>query len=70
MAVVQLMRCFLGLCVTMSCKALEKLLTPLLKAMANTEVGKRKRPNEPRIIKRRPKAFPLMTKPRKEYAIV
>jgi hypothetical protein len=70
MAVVQLMHCFLGLCVTMSGKTLEKLLYPLLKAMANTEIGKRNRPNQPRVIKRRPKAFPLMTKPRKEYAII
>ena len=70
MAVVQLMHSFLGLCITMTSKALEKLLYPLLKAMAYTEVGKRKRPNQPRVVKRRPKAFPLMTKPRDEYAMV
>jgi hypothetical protein len=38
----------------------------LLKALASTHVGKRKRPPQPREIKRRPKAYPLMTKPRSE----
>jgi len=70
MAAAQLMHSFLGLCVTMTSKALEKLLYPLLKAMACTEVGERKRPNQPRVVKRRPKAFSLMTKPREEYAVV
>lgn len=70
MAVAQLMRSFLGLCITMTSKALEKLLYPLLKAMAYTEVGQRKRPNQPRVVKRRPKPFPLMTKPRGEYAVL
>jgi hypothetical protein len=36
----------------------------LLKALASTHVGKRKRPPQPRAVKRRPKAYPLMTKPR------
>lgn len=40
----------------------------LLKAIASTPTGKRKRKNQPRAIKRRPKAYPLLTKPRHEYA--
>lgn len=39
MAVVQLMRHTTGLCLTMTGKALEKLLSPLLAAMAYTELG-------------------------------
>ena len=66
MAVVQLIRNTVNLCVTLTGKALEKILYPLLKAMAYTEIGKRSRPNQPRVIKRRPKAYPLMTKPRYE----
>jgi len=69
MAAVQIMHNFVGACVTMSSKALEKLLPTLLIAIAYTEVGKRKRPSQPRVVKRRPKAFPLMTKPRCEYVI-
>ena len=38
----------------------------LLKALASTLIGRRKRPPQPRVIKRRPKAYPLMTKPRSE----
>lgn len=67
MAVVQLMRHIVNLCISMTTKALGELLNPLLKAMASTEIGKRKRPNQPRVIKRRPKAYPLMNKPRGEY---
>jgi len=63
------MRSFLGLCLTMTSKALEKLLYLLLEAMAYTVVGKRKRPSQPRVVKRRPKLFPLMTKPREEYVV-
>lgn len=69
MAAVQIMHSFVGVCVVMSSKMLEKLLPLLLKAISYTEVGKRKRPNQPRVLKRRPKAFPLMTKPRSDYAI-
>lgn len=70
MAVVQLILKTVNLCVTLTEKALEKLLYPLLKAMAYTEIGTRNRPNQPRVIKRRPKAYPLMTKPRCEYVII
>jgi len=69
MAVVQLMRSMVGLATVSTAKALEKLLHPLLIAMADTEVGKRKRANQPRVVKRRPKAYPLMTKSRGEYLV-
>jgi len=69
MGAVHIMHSFVGVCIVMSSKALEKLLPFLLQAISYTEVGKRKRPNQPRVLKRRPKAFPLMTKPRDDYAI-
>ena len=69
MATVQLMRTTVGMCMTRTGKALGELIYPLLLAMTETEIGKRIRPNQPRVIKRRPKAYPLMTKPRKEYVI-
>ncbi len=70
MAAVQLMRNTASLCITMTETALRKLMPPLLIAMAQTEIGQRNRPNQPRVVKRRPKAYPLMTKPRNEYATV
>jgi hypothetical protein len=51
----------------MTSKALENLLAPLLNAIAYTVVGKYKRKNQPRVVKRRPKPFPLMNKPRDQY---
>ena len=68
MAVVQLMRNTASLCITLTGTALEKIIYPLLIAMAQTEIGQRSRPNQPRVIKRRPKGYPIMTKPRSEYA--
>ena len=68
MAVVQLMRNTTSLCITLTGTALGKIIHPLLIAMAQTEIGQRIRPNQPRVIKRRPKGYPLMTKPRNEYA--
>ncbi len=50
-------------------KALGKLIYPLLIAMTETEVGIRIRPNQPRVVKRRPKGYPLMAKSRKEYVV-
>ena len=67
MAVVQLMRNTTSLCITLTGTALGKIIHPLLIAMAQTEIGQRIRPNQPRVIKRRPKGYPLMTKPRNEY---
>jgi DDE family transposase len=68
MAVIQLMRNTATLCNTLTRTALEKLIPSLLIAMAQTEIRQRNRPNQPRVIKRRPKGYPLMTKPRREYA--
>lgn len=67
MATVQLMQQTAGICLTLTSKALENLLTPLLKAMAYTVIGNRERSNQPRVVKRRPKPYPLMTRPRDEY---
>ncbi len=62
------MRNTASLCLTLTEIALRKLIPPLLIAMAQTKIGQRNRPNQPRVIKRRPKGYPLMTKPRSEYA--
>lgn len=70
MAAVQIMHSFVGICLVMSSKMLEKFLPLILEAISYTEVGTRKRPSQPRVLKRRPKSFPLMTKPRSEYAMV
>ncbi len=51
MSSVQLMRNTASLCMTLSKITLEKLILPLLVAMTETEVGKRIRPNQPRVIK-------------------
>ena len=67
MSAVQLMRNTASLCITLTEIALRKLIPPLLIAMAQTEIGQRNRPNQPRLIKRRPKSYSLMTKPRSEY---
>ncbi len=68
MAAVQLMRNSLNLSITLTAAALKKLIPPLLLAMAQTEIGRRKRASQPRVIKLRPKGYPLMTKPRSEYS--
>lgn len=68
MAVVQLMRNTASLGITLTGMELGKIIHPLLIAMAQTEIGHRTRPNQPRVIKRRPKGYPLLTKPRSEYA--
>lgn len=67
MAAVQLMRNTASLCMQRTSKALEGLLVPLLYAIAYTAVGQYKRKNQPRVVKRRPKPFPLMNKPRNQY---
>jgi hypothetical protein len=38
----------------------------LLKALVSTLIGQRKRPPQPRAVKRRPKAYPVLTKPRSQ----
>ncbi len=45
-------------------KALKKAAYALLEAMASTSIGKQKRKNQPRAVKRRPKSYPLLTEPR------
>ena len=62
-----MMRNTASLCLQMTGKALEEPLVPLLKAIAYTTVGQRQRRNQPRVVKRRPKPFPLMNKPRDQY---
>ena len=68
MAAVQLMRDTASLCITTTGAAIGRFISPLLIAIAQTEIGQRTRPNQPRVIKRRPKPYALMTKPRSEYA--
>lgn len=48
---------------------LRSALHALLKAMTTTLIGKQKRKNQPRAIKRRPKPFPLLTVPRYEACL-
>jgi len=43
---------------------MKKAYDVLLKTVATTLIGKRKRPSQPRAIKRRPKAYSLLTEPR------
>lgn len=38
----------------------------IAKAIVSTLIGKRKRPSQPRAVKRRPKPYPLLTVPRAE----
>lgn len=45
-------------------KAMKNAAYALLEAMASTLIGKQKRKNQPRAVKRRPKAYPLLTEPR------
>lgn len=70
MAAVQLIRNTASLCMQRTSKAMTALIIPLLNALAYTAVGERQRKNQPRVIKRRPKAYPLMTKPRAQYITV
>ncbi len=47
--------------------ALGRLIIPLLIAMTESEIGNRKKTNQPRVIKHRSKFHPLTTKPRNKY---
>ncbi len=47
--------------------ALKNALSYLFKAIASTPIGQRKRDKQPRAVKRRPKAYPLLTTPRHEF---
>ena len=56
-AVVQPMRNTTSLSISLTGTALEKLISPLIIAMAQTEIGQRTRLNQPRVIKRRAKGY-------------
>lgn len=45
----------------------KELYNSLIKAIASKKIGKQKRPGQPRVVKRRPKPFPRMQKPRAVY---
>lgn len=48
----------------LSGKALQAFATALLQAMALSPIGRQKRLPQPRAVKRRPKPYPLLTRPR------
>jgi hypothetical protein len=50
--------------VGLSAKALKNAVYAPLEAMASTPIGKQKRKNQPRAVKRQLKAYPLLTEPR------
>ena len=45
---------------------LKHVIDSLLKAIASIPIGQTKRPPQPRAVKRRPKPYPLLMKPRKQ----
>lgn len=45
----------------------QEVYTELLKALVSKKTGKQSRPSQPRVVKRRPKAFQRMQKHRAEY---
>jgi len=47
-------------------KILEHIINSVLKAMTSIGIGKQKRKSQPRAIKRRPKAYPRLTIPRRD----
>ncbi|WP_305909041.1 IS4 family transposase [Methylomarinum sp. Ch1-1] len=51
---------------TLSGKALKRVVDALLNAIASIPIGQQKRKTQPRAVKRRPKAYPLLTKPRNQ----
>lgn len=50
-------------------KQLTQALLALFEAIASTVIGKQKRKNQPRAVKRRPKPYPLLTIPRHEACL-
>jgi hypothetical protein len=48
-------------------RSLARAFSRLVAAVAADTSGKRKRKNYVRAVKRRPKPYPLLTKPRSEY---
>jgi DNA topoisomerase IB len=53
----------------LSLKIIRNAYETLLKIIASTSTEKRNRPPQPRAIKRRPKAYPLLTVPRAEACV-
>ena len=70
MSAVQMMRNAASLCITLTGAVLRKLLNSLLNGIAQTKIGQRNRAKQPRVVKRRPKSYPLMTKPRANYLTI
>ena len=68
-ATVQLVCQAAKLTVVLTGKKLTQALLALFKAIASTVIGKQKRKNQPRAIKRRPKPYPLLTIPRREACL-
>lgn len=56
--------------VTLTGRLLLSVVQALLKAMTSTVIGKQKRKNQPRAVKRRPKPFPLLSVPRREACLM
>ena len=52
----------------LSGKVLKYVVKTLLTAISSVPIGMQKRKKQPRAIKRRPKPYPLLTKPRSEYS--
>jgi len=51
----------------MLCENKQELYAIFLRVIASKKIGQQKRRGEPRVVKRRPKAFPRMQKPRAFY---
>jgi len=66
MTAVQLFNEIKGTLVSQTGEILQHIISGTLKAMSSIDIGKQKRKNQPRAIKRRPKAYPLLTIPRAE----
>jgi len=52
--------------IVLSGRFLKHAIESLLNAIASISIGQQKRKSQPRAIKRRPKAYPLLTEPRKQ----
>ncbi len=53
-----------GQLISQTGEVLQHIIKHSLEAMSVIAIGKQKRKNQPRTIKRRPKAYPLLTVPR------
>jgi len=64
MTAVQLFTEIKSLLIPLTGNILEHVIRSTLKSMASIGIGKQKRKNQPRAVKRRPKAYPLLNMPR------